>query len=135
MSMLIHPSVVHFPIALWLTGTLFDLIGWRRREVALYRDMAFWLVGLGLLGAAGSILFGWTDLLDQKRQGVGNALLTRHNLHSWLAYVSTAVYLGVFLWRWRSGNRLTAALLLLSLLGACLIAATGYLGGEMRNVM
>jgi uncharacterized membrane protein len=133
--MLIHPLVVHFPIALWLTGTLFDLLGWRRRDVALYRDMAFWLVGLGLLGAAGSILFGWTDLLDQKRQGVGTGLLLRHTLHSWLAYAGTAVYLGVFLWRWRNGNRRNLALVLLSLLGACLIAVTGYLGGDMRTVM
>jgi uncharacterized membrane protein len=133
--MLIHPLVVHFPIALWLTGTLFDVMGWRRRDVALYRDMAFWLVGLGLLGAGASILFGWTDLLDQKRQGVGTALLLRHNLHSWLAYAGTAVYLAIFLWRWRTGNRLTTVLLLLSLLGAGLVAATGYLGGEMRTVM
>ena len=133
--MLIHPLVVHFPIALWVTGTLFDVLGWRRRDVDLYRDMAFWLVGLGLLGAAASILFGWTDLLDQQRQGVGKGLLLRHNLHSWLAYTGTATYLGVFLWRWRTGNRLTAALLLLSLLGAGLVVVTGYLGGEMRNVM
>ncbi len=133
--MLIHPAVVHFPIALWLTSTLFDLLGWRRRDVVLYRDMAFWLVGLGLLGAAASILFGWTDLLDQKRQGVGTGLLLRHNLHSWLAYAGTAAYLGIFLWRWRTGNRLTAALLLLSLIGAGLVVATGYLGEDMRTVM
>src|SRR5262249_42561441 len=133
--MLIHPAVVHFPIALWLTGTLFDLIGWRRRDVALYRDMAFWLVGLGLLGGAASILFGWPDFLDQNRQGGGTGRLLRHNLHSWLAYAGTATYLAIFLWRWRTGNRLTAALLLLSLLGAGLVAVTGYLGGEMRTVM
>lgn len=133
--MLIHPVVVHFPIALWLTSTLFDLLGWRRRDVALYRDMAFWLVGLGLLGAAASILFGWTDLLDQKRQGVGTGLLLRHNLHSWLSYAGTAAYLGIFLWRWRTGNRVSAPLLLLSLLGAGLVITTGYLGGEMRTVM
>lgn len=133
--MLIHPAVVHFPIALWLVGTLFDVIGWRRREVALFRDMAFWLIGLGLIGAAASILFGWTDLLDQKRQGVGAGLLHRHTLHSWLAYVGTAVYLVIFLSRWRTGNRLTAALVLLSLLGAGLIAVTAYLGGDMRTVM
>jgi uncharacterized membrane protein len=134
-AMLIHPAIVHFPIALWLTSTLFDLIGWRRREQALYREMAFWLIGLGLLGAAASILFGWTDLLDQMRQGVGTGLLIRHRLHSWLGYVGTAVYLVAFVWRWRTANRLTAGLMLLSLLGAGLITVTGYLGGDMRSVM
>ncbi len=133
--MLIHPLVVHFPIAFWLASTLFDVLGWRRREAALFREMAFWLVGLGLIGAAASILFGWTDLLDQMRQGVGTGLLLRHRVHSWLAYLSTAVFLGIFVWRWRTSNRLNPALVLLSLLGAGLITITGYLGGDMRSVM
>jgi len=133
--LLIHPLVVHFPIAFWLASTLFDVLGWRRREAALFREMAFWLVGLGLIGAAASILFGWTDLLDQMRQGVGTGLLLRHRVHSWLAYLSTAVFLGIFVWRWRTSNRLNPALVLLSLLGAGLITITGYLGGDMRSVM
>ena len=132
--MLFHPNVVHFPIALWLTSTFFDLLG-LRREKAVFRETAFWLVGLGLVGAAVSILLGWTDLLAQERQGVGTGLLLRHRAHSWLAYCSTAAYLGVFVWRWRTENRLTPGALLLSLLGAGLVAAAGYLGGEMRNVM
>jgi uncharacterized membrane protein len=133
--LLIHPLVVHFPIGLLLTSTLFDVLGWRRRETALFREMAFWLVGLGLLGAAASILFGWTDLLDQTRQGVGTGLLLRHRVHSWLAYLSTAAYLGILVWRWRTANRSTPGLVLLSLLGAGLITITGYLGGDMRSVM
>jgi len=133
--MLIHPLVVHFPIAFWLASTLFDVLGSRRREAGLFREMAFWLVGLGLLGAAASILFGWTDLLDQMRQGVGTGLLLRHRVHSWLGYLSTAVFLGIFVWRWRTSNRLNPALVLLSLLGAGLITITGYLGGDMRSVM
>jgi uncharacterized membrane protein len=132
--MLIHPAAVHFPIALWLASSFFDVLAWRRSQ-AVYRDMAFWLVGLGLLGAAVSILSGWTDLLAQESQGVGKGLLLRHNVHSVLAYAASTVYLAVFLWRWRAKNRSSAALLLLSLLGAALITVTGYLGGEMRSVM
>lgn len=132
--MLIHPTIVHFPIAFWLASTFFDLLGWRKPGT-LYRDMAFWLVGLGLLGAAGSIAFGWTDLLAQERQGVGTGLLVRHTVHSVLAYIATAAYLGVFIWRWRRANRPAAGILLLSLMGAALVAVTGYLGGDMRMVM
>jgi len=132
--MLIHPLVVHFPIALWLTSTFFDVLGWRRPQ-ALYRDMAFWLVGLGLAAAAVSIVFGWTDLLGLESQGVGKGVILRHNVHSVVAYLATAVYLGVFLWRWRTKNRFPGGLLLLSLLGAALIAVTGFLGGEMRTVL
>lgn len=132
--MLIHPHVVHFPIALWLVSAFFDVVAWRRPE-PVYRQMAFWLVGLGLAGAAVGIVFGWTDLLAAEKQGVGRGLLARHQTHSILGYVATAVYAANFTWRWRSHNRLVAGLLVLSLVGAALIAVTGFLGGEMRNVM
>jgi uncharacterized membrane protein len=65
--MLIHPLVVHFPIALWLASTFFDLLAWWRQD-PLFSVAARWLVGLGLLGAAVSIAFGWSDLLAQETQ-------------------------------------------------------------------
>ncbi len=132
--MLIHPLAVHFPIALWLTSTFFDLLVWRRGDAA-FRRAAGWLVGLGILGAAISIAFGWLDLLAQEAQGVGSALLLRHRLHSLAAYCATLAYLADYLWRRRTGNRADTILLALSVLGALLIAITGYLGAELRNVM
>ncbi len=132
--MLIHPLVVHFPIALWLTAAFFDVVAWRRPG-PVYRQMAFWLVGIGLAGAAAAIVFGWTDLLAAEKQGVGQGLLARHQTHSILGYVATAAFAANFVWRWRSHNRLAVGLLVLSLVGAVLIAVTGFLGSEMRNVM
>lgn len=132
--MLLHPIAVHFPIALWLTSTFFDLLAWRQGD-PVYRRTAYWLAGLGLLGALFSIAFGWIDLLDQERQGVGPGLLLRHRLHSGLAYAAMVVYTVNFGWRYRSQNRLTGALLWLSLVGAILIAIAGYLGGDLRTVM
>ncbi len=132
--MLLHPLAVHFPLALWLISTFFDLLAWRRADT-LYCRAAYWLVGLGLLGAIVSIAFGWVDLLDQERQGVGTALVQRHRLHSVVAYAATLAYVGNLGCRWRMGNRVTALLLTLSLLGAMLVAIAGYLGGELRMVM
>jgi uncharacterized membrane protein len=131
---LTHPLVVHFPIALWLASTLFDVIAWRRPESPL-KESAYWLVGLGLAAALVSIALGWADLLSAERQGVGTALLIRHRVHSVVAYAATAAYLGNFAWRWRSYNKPGPGFLVLSLVGAALIAVTGYLGGTLREVM
>ena len=132
--MLLHPLVVHFPLAFLLASTFFDLLAWRRAD-PLYPRAAVWLVGLGLLGALLSIAFGWLDFLALERQGVGNGLLIRHQLHSSMAYTATVVY-GVNLgWRRRSPDRFTGARLALSLVGALLIAIAGYLGGGLRTVM
>ena len=132
--MLLHPFAVHFPLALWLTSAFFDLMAWRRRD-PVYRRAAYWLVALGLLGALFSIAFGWLDLLDQTRQGVGPGLLLRHRLHSGVAYAATVTYAVNLGWRYRSQNRLTGTLLALSLVGAALVAIAGYLGAELRIVM
>lgn len=109
-------------------------MAWRRPE-PLYRQAAYWLVGIGLLGAGVSIAFGWVDLINVERQGVGTGLLIRHRVHSVIGYVVTAAYLGNFVWRWRTQNRPAPGLLALSLCGGLLISITGYLGGEMRSVM
>ncbi len=132
--MLIHPLVVHFPVALWLTSLLFDLMAWRRDDAA-YRRAAYWLVGLGLLGAAVSIAFGWVDLIAYERGGVEPAFVRRHWIHSVPAYSASVLYLANFLWRWRTHNRLTGGLLLLSVLSGIVIAAAGYLGGVLRSAM
>jgi uncharacterized membrane protein len=132
--MLYHPLAVHFPLALFLTSTFFDLLAWRWPD-PFYLRAASWLVGLGLLGALLSIALGWVDLLAMERLGIGPGLLIRHRVHSGMAYAATAVYGVTLAWRWRSPQRVAGARLVLSVIGAVLIAITGYLGGELRNVM
>jgi uncharacterized membrane protein len=132
--MLIHPLVVHFPVALWIVSLLFDVFAWYRQD-PLYRRAAYWLVGLGLLGAVVSVGSGWIDLLGYERGGVEPGIVRRHWIHSLLAYASTVVYLLNFLWRWRKENRVTSVLVGLSILGAILIAVAGYLGGALRSAM
>jgi uncharacterized membrane protein len=87
------------------------------------------------VGALFSIGFGWIDLLDQERLGVGPGLLLRHRLHSGVAYAATVIYAVNFGWRYRSQNRFACGLLVLSFVGAVLVAIAGYLGGDLRTVM
>lgn len=134
MAFLYHPLIVHFPIALWMTAAFFDLLYLARRQ-ELYATIARWLIGLGLLGAAVSIASGWRDLLTQESLGVGTELRRRHVLHSLLAYGSTAVFLVVFLGRWRRRPVPPGWTILLSLIGALVVAAAGYIGAELRKVM
>jgi uncharacterized membrane protein len=132
---LIHPLVVHFPIALWLTAAFFDLVGWRRPDRPMFRDAAYWLIGIGVLSGLASIAAGWMDLLNLEAQGVGTGVLTRHLPHSVLAYCATALFLGLFLWRWRTGNEAPVWALAVSVAAAVAVAITGYLGGDIRQVM
>lgn len=133
--MLIHPLVVHFPIALWLTAAFFDVLGWRRPDRAFFREAAYWLIGLGVLGGLVSIAAGWMDLLNLEAQGVGTAVLISHWPHSLLAYLATALFLAAFVWRWRTGNKASGWVLVVSVAAAVAVGVTGYLGGDIRQVM
>ena len=133
MVFLYHPLIVHFPVALWMTSALFELLYLVRRE-NLYATVARFLIGLGLLGAAVAIASGWVDLTRQVGLGVGTGILIQHRIHSVLAYGATALYLAVFLGRWRRAD-VPGWTVVLSLVGAAVIAAAAFYGGELRRVM
>ena len=130
---LFHPPVTDFPIALWVTALLFDLLDWwRPREV--YRSRGAWLVALGLLAAPVAIATAFYDFTRLQREGVGSAFLARHSVHSLLAYAATVVYGANLLLRW-TRPRARGWILSLSVLGAVLVVLVGYFGSQVRQVM
>ncbi len=134
MRFLLHPLIVHFPVGLWLTSFVFDLLFARTRD-RFFAIAARYLIGLGVLAAGGAIVLGFADLIPLVAEGVGQAFVDQHRIHSTLAYVSTAVYSGLFLARWRWHAMPMTLSLGLALIGAVLVSATGWFGGEIRRVM
>jgi len=134
MPLLFHPLVVHFPVALWLTSFLFDVLSlWRKQP--FFAAVSRYLIGLGLLGAAVSIAAGFADYFPLVASGIGQAFVDQHRVHSTLAYGTTAAYAGLFVARWRWTRLPSSLSLTASLAGAVLISVTSYLGGEIRRVM
>lgn len=134
MPFLYHPLVVHFPVALWLTSFLFDLL-YASRGQPFYATASRYLIGLGLLAALVSIGTGFVDYLPLVAEGVGQAFIDQHRIHSLLAYASTVVYGATFVLRWRGRAMSRGVYAGMAIAGAALIAATGYLGAEIRRVM
>jgi uncharacterized membrane protein len=134
MPLLYHPLVVHFPVALWLTSFLFDVLGlWRKQP--FFAAVSRYLIGLGLIGAAVSMTAGFVDYVGLVAGGIGQAFVDQHRTHSALAYGTTALYAGLFVVRWRWDRLPSSLSLAAALVGAVLISATSYLGGEIRRVM
>ncbi|MDR5696285.1 MAG: DUF2231 domain-containing protein [Armatimonadota bacterium] len=122
-----------FPIALWMTSFLFDVLNWLRPR-DLYRTIALWLIGLGLLAAPVAIATAFYDFARLARDGVGTAFLSRHVVHSTLAYATTFVYLASFVLRWRAPDARTW-IAVAALAGPVLVVLTGYWGNQIRQVM
>src|SRR5205809_6929128 len=102
MPFLYRPLVVHFPVALWLTSFLFDLLFVFKKE-SFFSTVSRYLIGLGVLAAGVAIVSGFVDYIPLVRVGLGPAFVDRHNIHGLLAYATTVLYAGLFATglRWR----------------------------------
>src|SRR5438093_12953256 len=88
MPFLYHPLVVHFPVALWLTSFLFDLLFVFKKE-SFFSTVSRYLIGLGVLAAGVAIVSGFVDYIPLVQEGIGQAFADRHNIHGLLAYATT----------------------------------------------
>ncbi len=135
----IHPILVHFPIVFILTLATFDLIATLRGAPVTGRS-AIGSVSAGLAVLAGAfavVTYFFGDMALEIAEG--------HGFHSEIAEIheglgtTTAVVFGIwalvraFLW-WRD-TRLTggvaAIVPVLEVLGAALVVATAYYGGQL----
>jgi len=125
----IHPLLVHFPVGLWVTGSLFEIYGRLRNEPAVAAAGGF-NVRLGLACALPVIAVGLLGVgaLDFKAEA--KPFLSGH-----IQYVllTTFIFLSAVL-LWKKFNRFAwvrGAYLLLLFAGLLSVLTAGYYGGEM----
>ena len=128
-----HVVLIHFPIALFISGVVFDVIAqWIKRcglaDAAYYNQLGAAISTLPVL--ATGILAWQFQLEGQKLKGI---LL----LHLILACLSS-VMIWLVWWVHFRARRRTAALpnyrFALEFLGVAIIAVTGHLGGFLSGV-
>jgi uncharacterized membrane protein len=128
-----HVVLIHFPIALFLTGVAFDLCALRiqRRSLTDAAYFNFLVAAFATLPVVASGLLAWQWQLEgQKLKGI---LL----LHLVFACLSSVVIWLVWWIHRRSRNRagaLPGYRIPLELLGVGLVALTGHLGGFLSGV-
>ena len=118
-----HPSLVHFPIALFLLVPILEIVGRSARFAYLQLSVSFVLT-LATLGATAAALLGWCL---GRSGGYSGTLITQH---MWGGVVlSLACWV---CWLLRTGRRelfFTYAVALA--LGGGTVAWTGYRGGQL----
>ncbi len=122
---LLHPAVVHFPIALLIVGWVAGVMG-RRREAAA--QASSWLLWVGTLSAWAAMGLG---LLAAKTAPHVPPAWETVNLHRTLGYWTVGLFTGLSLWRWRLGRKYETLFLALWLAACGVLLATGYEGGEL----
>jgi uncharacterized membrane protein len=128
-----HVVLIHFPIALFLTGVALDLCAWRlaRRSLGDAAYFNFMVAAFATLPVVASGLLAWQWQLEgQRLKGI-------LRLHLVFACLSSLVIWVVWWIHRRSRNRAAdppGYRIPLELLGAALVALTGHLGGFLSGV-
>jgi uncharacterized membrane protein len=129
-----HVVLIHFPIALFVTGVVFDLLsgGNRSSHLAVAAYLNICIAAVTVLPVVGTGLLAWQFVLDGKKL---KGLLLWH-----LLAASVAALLVIASWwvHWRTRRaepaRLPAYRIPLELLGVTAIALTAHLGGFLSGV-
>lgn len=126
-----HPILVTVPIGAWVASLVFDVVSRAGDDAATFADGAYWLVGIGIVGALAAAMFGFLDLL---------AIPTRTRPFR-LGLIHMALNLGVVAlfaigFVLRRGqldepDGTPVGLLVLSVVGLALLGASGWLGGML----
>lgn len=129
-----HVVLIHFPIALFLTGVLFDLLSGGKRSshlaVAAYLNISVAAVSVFPVVATG--LLAWQFVLEGKKL---KGLLLWHLM---AASIAAVLVIASWLVHWRTRRAeptlLPAYRIPLELLGVAVLAVTAHLGGFLSGV-
>lgn len=126
----IHPMLIVFPIGLYLTSFVFDLVYLGTNDPFWYR-MAFWVMLIGFIGNLAAAFPGFVDYMaiPPKTETRKVALY-----HMGVGLTIAVLYLLNLLlrnWGTAEANELPWIPVLLNLFGAGLIGIQGWLGGEL----
>lgn len=125
-----HPVLVTIPIGAWVASVVFDIIALASsaRE-GVFAEGAYWLIGIGIIGAVLAAAFGLMDLLAIPR---GTKAFRTGLTH--MALNLTVVVLFVIGFAVRAGqghNEASVTGFVLSLIAVALLGASGSLGGQL----
>jgi uncharacterized membrane protein len=127
----LHAALNDLPTALLITAVFFDLLAAFTRRV-LFRQVAFWTLLVGVLGAGLAVISG---LQAEEHIDHGEAVHQLMGTHEDLALITLGVFAVLALWRLLREKRMAsverAVVVAFSVGGAGLVMATGFYGGKL----
>ena len=126
-----HPILVTVPIGAWVASMGFDLAARVSDEPEVFAKGSFWLIALGLLGAAGAGFFGVLDLLVIPRNTKAFRTGVKHLLFNSAVIALYVINLVVRQGRLDKQGAVPVALVALSAVALALLGVSGWLGGKL----
>ncbi|MFK8114614.1 MAG: c-type cytochrome domain-containing protein [Rubripirellula sp.] len=131
----LHPATIHFPIALFLLGAAFVVLGWKWPTVGFQIPLACLLIGTAT--AIASTVMGWSFAVAQGYGGGWSPMdwSREIDVHRWSGLIVTVVSCIVsaiaLMSLWKDSESLTKYWKIGLLLVAGMVGAVGHQGGEL----
>jgi uncharacterized membrane protein len=126
-----HPILVTVPIGAWVASIVFDVISRAGDDPVVYAKGAYWLIGIGIVGALVAAMFGFLDLLAIP---TGTRAFKTGLTHMSLNLTVVALLAIGFALRHthlRDADGTPVGLLVLSIVAVALLGVSGWLGGRL----
>lgn len=125
----IHPMLIPFPIGLWIFSFICDMVYGLRWGDAFWKDMAFYSMAGGVIGALVAAVPGYLDYRSLTASDV-------QRIGRWhmVINLSLVILFVVNLWLRMDSEKTAILPLILSLVGIAMLGISGWLGGELVYV-
>ena len=124
-----HPLLVTVPIGAWVASVVFDIAALASSDEEAFAEGAYWLIGIGIVGAVLAAVFGLMDLLVIPR---GTKAFRTGLTHMSLNLVVVILFVVNFIVRAGQGYEEASTVgFILSLIALAILSASGYLGGKL----
>jgi uncharacterized membrane protein len=124
-----HPLLVTLPIGAWVCSLIFDIVARAGNDETVFSRGAYWLIGIGIIGAAVAAVFGLMDLLTIPQ---GTMAKRTALTHMTLNVIVLVLFIVSYLLRRSDGGETAETTpFILSIIALVLLAVSGWLGGRM----
>jgi uncharacterized membrane protein len=127
-----HPILVTIPIGAWMCSLVFDVAS-KLRDGGESRLVfgSYWLIGIGLVGAALAAVFG---LMDLSRLSRGTTALKLGLAHMALNLTTVALFAVNLMWRhdtYYEDAEVRTGQLVMTIAALALLSLSGWIGGML----
>jgi uncharacterized membrane protein len=125
-----HPILVTVPIGAWIASVVFDVVALASdSKEAAFAEGAYWLIGIGIIGALLAAVFGLLDLLGIPR---GTKAFRTGLTHMTLNLTVVVLFVVNFAVRAGQGAEDASTVgLILSIVALAILSVSGVLGGKL----
>lgn len=125
----LHLMLVSFPVGLLTTAVLFDIVHLFTGN-AFWSEIAFWMIVAGTISGLIAAIVGTIDWTGIPARTAANRVGIVHGVGNTIVLL---VFAGSLFLRWHNPGTPSIMAYVLSFLGAILLSATGWLGGELTG--